>query len=152
MVAAALYGALHIATAVVAGAGETLRNVGENCVGAVAAAFPSAARGEKSATPLDAQVAIVTGANAGIGFATAKMLAERGAHVIVACRSKERGNAAVKVGLCVRRSKLRPALHGLASCCMCNNCMQVQHPPPMRPCKHAHSMRPCKHARPNERP
>ncbi|KAL6761076.1 hypothetical protein V8C86DRAFT_968708 [Haematococcus lacustris] len=40
------------------------------------------------------QVCIVTGGNAGIGFATAELLAARGAHVVMACRSKERGQAA----------------------------------------------------------
>ncbi|ETO36748.1 WW domain containing oxidoreductase [Reticulomyxa filosa] len=39
---------------------------------------------------------IITGGNTGIGYATAKGLVERGAHVIIACRSKEKGEAAVK--------------------------------------------------------
>ena len=39
----------------------------------------------------------MTGGNAGIGYATARQLARQGAHVIVACRSKERGEAAVEV-------------------------------------------------------
>ncbi|GAB2213008.1 hypothetical protein Drorol1_Dr00021019 [Drosera rotundifolia] len=38
---------------------------------------------------------IVTGANSGIGFATAHGLASRGASVYMVCRSKERGEAAV---------------------------------------------------------
>ncbi|TMW62803.1 hypothetical protein Poli38472_005421 [Pythium oligandrum] len=42
------------------------------------------------------KTAIVTGANTGIGFATALRLAEHGARVIVACRSEERGRQAVK--------------------------------------------------------
>jgi len=41
------------------------------------------------------RVAIVTGANSGIGFETAKALAGKGAAVVVASRSGERGNSAV---------------------------------------------------------
>lgn len=41
------------------------------------------------------KTALVTGANAGIGFETAKALAGKGARVILACRSQERGEAAV---------------------------------------------------------
>jgi NAD(P)-dependent dehydrogenase (short-subunit alcohol dehydrogenase family) len=41
------------------------------------------------------RVAIVTGANTGIGLETARMLALRGAEVVLACRSKEKGQAAV---------------------------------------------------------
>ncbi|WP_134739283.1 oxidoreductase [Nocardioides sp. 503] len=37
---------------------------------------------------------IVTGANSGIGFETAKALAERGAHVVLAVRDRARGEAA----------------------------------------------------------
>ena len=36
---------------------------------------------------LDGKVCMVTGANSGLGFATATQLAQRGAHVIMACRS-----------------------------------------------------------------
>lgn len=42
------------------------------------------------------RVAIVTGANSGIGFETAKQLAGEGAQVILACRSEERGLSAVE--------------------------------------------------------
>ena len=36
------------------------------------------------------KVAVVTGGNSGIGFATAKSLAALGAHIIIACRSEQR--------------------------------------------------------------
>lgn len=42
------------------------------------------------------RVAVVTGANSGIGFETARMLAARGAHVVLACRSAEKGEAALE--------------------------------------------------------
>ena len=41
------------------------------------------------------RTAIVTGANTGIGFETARALAERGADVVLACRSAEKGQDAV---------------------------------------------------------
>jgi protochlorophyllide reductase len=45
------------------------------------------------------RTALVTGANSGLGLRTAQVLAARGAHVIMACRSAERGEAArLKVG------------------------------------------------------
>jgi NAD(P)-dependent dehydrogenase (short-subunit alcohol dehydrogenase family) len=41
------------------------------------------------------RTAIVTGANTGIGLETARMLAQKGAHVVLACRNPEKGQAAV---------------------------------------------------------
>jgi NAD(P)-dependent dehydrogenase (short-subunit alcohol dehydrogenase family) len=49
-----------------------------------------------SAIPnLAGQVAIVTGSNTGIGYVTARELARKGATVVVAARSAEKGNEAV---------------------------------------------------------
>jgi NAD(P)-dependent dehydrogenase (short-subunit alcohol dehydrogenase family) len=41
------------------------------------------------------RTAIVTGANSGIGYETALALARKGAHVVLACRSRERGEEAL---------------------------------------------------------
>ncbi|MFJ9596809.1 oxidoreductase [Streptomyces virginiae] len=42
------------------------------------------------------RLAVVTGANSGIGYVTARELARRGAHVVLACRSQERGQEALE--------------------------------------------------------
>ncbi|MEL6613821.1 MAG: oxidoreductase, partial [Bacteroidota bacterium] len=42
------------------------------------------------------RVAVVTGANTGIGYETARLLAQNGANVILACRSEQRGADAVR--------------------------------------------------------
>jgi len=47
-------------------------------------------------TNMSGKVVVITGGNSGIGLETARGLAERGATVIIGCRSKERGDKAVK--------------------------------------------------------
>ena len=49
----------------------------------------------KIAQTLTGRVALITGANTGIGLVTARELAGRGAHVFIACRSVAKGQAAV---------------------------------------------------------
>ncbi len=50
------------------------------------------------------RTAIVTGANTGIGLETARMLALKGANVVLACRNPEKGKAAVDQVLAARPS------------------------------------------------
>ena len=45
--------------------------------------------------PLIGRVALITGANTGIGLVTARELQQRGAHVFIACRSAKRAKAAL---------------------------------------------------------
>lgn len=51
---------------------------------------------ERDIVELKGKVAIVTGANSGIGFETAKFLARKGARVYLACRNETRALAALK--------------------------------------------------------
>ncbi len=44
---------------------------------------------------LDGKLAIVTGANSGMGMATVEALADEGAKVIMLCRSEKRGQEAL---------------------------------------------------------
>jgi NAD(P)-dependent dehydrogenase (short-subunit alcohol dehydrogenase family) len=45
--------------------------------------------------PMDGKRILVTGANSGIGYHTALVLAQKGAHVILACRDQRRGESAL---------------------------------------------------------
>ena len=46
-------------------------------------------------TDLNDRLVIVTGANSGVGFSLSRMLLESGARVVMVCRSRERGDAAL---------------------------------------------------------
>ncbi|MHA2363985.1 MAG: oxidoreductase [Candidatus Hodarchaeales archaeon] len=50
---------------------------------------------EDNIPDLKGKIAIVTGANSGTGFSTTRALAQKGAHVVMGCRSKEKGQDAI---------------------------------------------------------
>ncbi|MDQ3145618.1 MAG: oxidoreductase [Actinomycetota bacterium] len=54
----------------------------------------SARWGEQDVPPLDGKVALVTGANAGLGLEAAKVLARHGSEVLLACRNADKAEAA----------------------------------------------------------
>lgn len=61
------------------------------------------------------RVAVVTGANSGLGMATARELARAGARVVLACRSMEKGeDAAARIVSSVPGAELDPAVLDLA--------------------------------------
>ena len=58
---------------------------------------PTISNWETSDIPnLNGKTALITGANSGLGYYTAKALAEKNAHVIVACRSIEKANKSIQ--------------------------------------------------------
>ncbi len=58
---------------------------------------PKISNWETSNIPnLTGKIALITGANSGLGYYTAKALAEKNAHVIIACRSLEKANQTIK--------------------------------------------------------
>jgi len=58
---------------------------------------PKISNWETSNIPnLTGKTALITGANSGLGYFTAKALAEKNAHVIVACRSLKKANQSIK--------------------------------------------------------
>ena len=50
---------------------------------------------ENDVPRMDGKVVVITGANSGIGFEASRMLAGRGAHVVMACRDERRMGAAL---------------------------------------------------------
>jgi NAD(P)-dependent dehydrogenase (short-subunit alcohol dehydrogenase family) len=66
--------------------------------------------------PLSGNIVIITGANSGIGIETAKVLASKDAHVILACRSMEKGNhAAQQIRSVVPNAHVEPMILDLSS-------------------------------------
>ena len=58
---------------------------------------PNISNWETSDIPnLNGKTALITGANSGLGYYTAKALAEKNVHVIVACRTLEKANQSIK--------------------------------------------------------
>ena len=58
---------------------------------------PKISNWETSNIPnLTGKTALITGANSGLGYYTAKALAEKNAHVVIACRSLEKSNQTIK--------------------------------------------------------
>jgi len=52
---------------------------------------------ERDASDLSGKVAIVTGANSGIGLEAARMLAEKGAELVMACRNASKAESAAGI-------------------------------------------------------
>lgn len=65
---------------------------------------------ERTETTMSGRVCIVTGANTGIGKATATQLARQGAHVVLACRSVSRVRRPVDGMVACLLAKLRSSL------------------------------------------
>ncbi|SNT58116.1 NAD(P)-dependent dehydrogenase, short-chain alcohol dehydrogenase family [Streptosporangium subroseum] len=76
---------------------------------------------------LRGRTAVITGANTGIGFETAKVLAERGATVVLACRDTAKAEAAaVRIGGAV--TTLRLDLASLTSVRQAADDLRTRHP------------------------
>lgn len=57
------------------------------------------------------RIAIVTGANTGLGLETAKALAAHGAHVVLAVRNAEKGKAAAEAITATTQTPMSPCSH-----------------------------------------
>lgn len=70
----------------------------------------------KDVPSLDGRVAVVTGANTGLGYVTATVLAARGARVVLAVRSEEKGEqAAARITVRIPRADVTVQRLDLAS-------------------------------------
>ena len=63
------------------------------------------------APDISGRIALITGANTGIGLVTARELARRGAHVFIACRSAARAQPALEA---IRAASGNPLVEALA--------------------------------------
>ncbi|HEX4061952.1 MAG TPA: SDR family NAD(P)-dependent oxidoreductase [Streptosporangiaceae bacterium] len=58
---------------------------------------------------LSGRTALITGANAGLGLQTARVLAAHGAHVVLACRNLDKATAAAR--------QIAPAVQNVTGVC-----------------------------------